>query len=218
MAKIIKITEEQYNMIEANYPKSFNHDEFKSLTSFAARKRYADKHLEKLGAGSGRLVYIIDDETVLKLAKNNKGVAQNKAEIRQWNTNDHVTAKVYEYHKNFLWLEMERARKAKAADFRKIVGLDFKNIADGLLYRHTLHNNRRPPSYYGLSKPENYEEMVENEWYYFLETVMIDYGLEAGDLARMSSYGVVKRDGQEDIVVVDFGYDSNVKDIYYPKN
>ena len=213
-----KITEKQLEMIEATHPKSFNHDEFKSLTSFAARKRYADQHLNKLGGGTGRLVYIIDDETVLKLAKNNKGVAQNKAEIQQWNENDHVTAKVYEYHKDYLWLEMEKARKARVADFRKIVGLDFKNIGNALLYRHTLHNNRRPPSYYGLSKPDNYEEMVENEWYYYLEDTMINYQLEAADLARISSYGVVKRDGEEDIVLVDFGYDSNVKDIYHPNS
>jgi len=35
-----------------------------------------------VGEGSGRLVFQIDDEKVLKLAKNQAGVAQNKQESR----------------------------------------------------------------------------------------------------------------------------------------
>ena len=37
---------------------------------------------EPIGNGSSRIVFQIDDETVLKLAKNNAGIAQNMEEIK----------------------------------------------------------------------------------------------------------------------------------------
>lgn len=79
MSKKIYITESQYKNIigEMAYPVSFNFDEFKSLKSFAQRVRYCDEHLQKLGSGSSRIVYVVDNDKVLKLAKNKKGLAVN---------------------------------------------------------------------------------------------------------------------------------------------
>ena len=63
-----------------DYPSSWNIEEFKSLRSFAERKRYCDANLQKIASGSGRIVYKVDNQKVLKLAKNKKGVAQNEIE------------------------------------------------------------------------------------------------------------------------------------------
>ena len=68
--------------IEEAYPESFNMETFKSLRNHAERNRYAAEHLQKIAAGSSRIVYKIDDEKVLKLAKNDKGIAQNETEIQ----------------------------------------------------------------------------------------------------------------------------------------
>jgi len=215
MAKIIKITESQYEMLEATYPDSFNIKEFASLTSFAARKRYADQRLTYLAGGTGRLVYHIDDVTVLKLAKNQKGVAQNWTEIRQWNQNDHIMATVHEYSEDGLWLEMEKARKAKAADFKKIVGFNFKDIAQLLQYREEEIKGRGKNIF---TPPDNAEDLYEEEFYSQLENVVFDWGLKSGDLARINSYGVVKRSGEEEIVLTDYGLDEHVwKTHYAPK-
>ena len=82
--KNIIITEEQFKrlMQEMSYPTTFNMDEFKSLTSFQKRIEYCKQRLRRLGAGTSRIVYEIDEEKVLKLAKNGKGVAQNQEEIK----------------------------------------------------------------------------------------------------------------------------------------
>jgi hypothetical protein len=65
----------------ANYPEGFDINQFKDLTSFAAKARYLRSHgLDKLGAGSSRAAFIADNDTVIKVAKNKKGLAQNRVE------------------------------------------------------------------------------------------------------------------------------------------
>ena len=76
------VTESQYMKIidEMAYPVSFNMAEFKMLTTFVERIRYCQTRLQRISSGSARIVYKIDNEKVLKLAKNRKGIAQNEAE------------------------------------------------------------------------------------------------------------------------------------------
>ena len=57
---------------EMAYPASFNMEEFKSLKSFAKRMEYCKSRLPRLGAGSSRVVFRVDDDKVLKLAKKRK--------------------------------------------------------------------------------------------------------------------------------------------------
>ena len=83
--KII-ITEEQldniiHSDISEEYPESWNIEDFKKLTSFNARVKYCEEKLRRISSGSSRIVYKIDDQKVLKLAKNKKGIAQNNQEI-----------------------------------------------------------------------------------------------------------------------------------------
>ena len=117
MKKII-INESQLEAIrEMAYPATFNMEEFKSIRSFADRLRYCENRLKKLGAGTSRRVYQIDNEKCLKLAKNRKGIAQNIEEINLGNDMyaGGCFAKVYDYDQNGLFVEMELARKAKEA-------------------------------------------------------------------------------------------------------
>jgi len=55
-----KITRQIWKL-EEDFPQSFNREHFESLNSFAARKRYADEHLQKLGAGTGRVANSAND-------------------------------------------------------------------------------------------------------------------------------------------------------------
>ena len=105
---MIKLTSILENIVSEDYPQSFDMKFFKTLQSFASRKKYCDEHLKKIAQGSSRIVYYIDNEKVLKLAKNKKGLAQNEIEIDY--SDDYmltgIVAPVYDYHENFLWLEM----------------------------------------------------------------------------------------------------------------
>ena len=60
-------------------PKHFQHGK-----SFKARLQYALERAKKIGAGSSRIATVIEDggrPTVLKIAKNRRGLLQNNAEV-----------------------------------------------------------------------------------------------------------------------------------------
>ena len=216
----IRITESQYNnfierSLEEEYPVNWSVDDFKKLRSFNARIKYCEKNLIRISSGSSRIVYKIDDTKVLKLAKNRKGIAQNEVEISY--SNDYylknIIAEVIEYDENDLWVEMELARKVTPVFFKNIVGVSFDEYCNVMRYQHSETFGRR--SYISHSKPENMDEMWENEFVSNMIDAMINYEMPVGDLCKLSTYGLVKRDGYEKIVLIDYGLTNNVYDSYY---
>jgi len=205
--------------LEEDYPVSFNMDEFKGLTSFAARKRYADEHLEKIASGSGRHVYAVDDKMALKLAANQKGLAQNAEEtsVSTQGWNDDVITKVIDSHPNDLWIESERAKKVGKNRFKELTGYRVEDVGAFLkLYDHKANGRGQ---YYGAELDKSIEEdMWENEFTSSLGEMIANFAQSAGDLDRISSYGEVNRDGQPQIVVIDYGLSHDVYNTYYNKS
>lgn len=220
--KII-ITESQYNLIKTemgeDYPSSWNIEVFKNLKSFAKRVSYCNQHLQRISSGSSRIVYKIDDEKVLKLAKNRKGLAQNEQEISVGNDYylDDLVATVFESDPQNLWVEMELARKVTPKIFADIVNVNFDEYCQALRYYHReVTGNRGPISRYDM-KPENMDELWENEFVSRMLDYIGNYAPPVGDLCAPSTYGVVKRNGKEQIVMVDFGLNQEVYDSHYKK-
>jgi hypothetical protein len=202
------------SLLDEDYPTRWDADEFKSLTSFAARKRYADNNLQKIKAGSGRIVYKIDNEKVLKLSKNKKGVAQTQTEI-DWGQDwflkkSGVLAEIFSFDENALWVEMELARKLTKSNFKRIIGIDFDVFGSWLIRAYELNNGRKSFT----RKPSEQEEefLWENEFTREVMEVMINYSMPAGDLDRVSSYGIVRND---EVVIVDYGLSGDVYNTYY---
>ena len=196
---------------EMAYPTSFNMEEFKQLKSFAQRVKYCDQRLEKLGSGSSRIGYKIDDEKVLKLAKNAKGVAQNEAESNSYLQREYtIVAKVFDSDPNDLYIEMELVEKLTKSKFKQIVGFDFDSIWPYLESRFGGRNSQR---YTGADK----EILDENEWMYELGDMVGSYDFSYGDFRRLSSFGIVNRDGQPQVVLIDFGLTNDVFDQFYKK-
>lgn len=202
--------------VDEDYPSSFDMNHFKTLTSFAARIRYCEDHLERISSGSGRIVYKIDDERVLKLAKNTKGLAQNEVEIEYSNYTDidHIVAQVFDSHPDSLWLEMELAEKLTKPKFKSIVGYDFDDYA-GVMRAHHDDVNGRGRSRMGRNKEVEAEMWEDDDFGYHMLDFIGTYGIPAGDLARISSYGVVRRGGSERVILVDYGLTSDVYDTHY---
>lgn len=226
MGKRIRITEEQLKRIvkEMAYPVSFNMDEMTSLRSYSARVRYCEQRLTKIGAGSSRIVFAVDDEKVLKVAKNQKGIAQNNEESEQWKQNYDCFAKVYDYSDDGIFLEMQAARKAKNSDFKRITGYDFDVMCKWIEYTASLYSrNRRmwgpsiSPEYKQLFDSEQWQEMLDNySIFYAIHCYMCDYQLESyGDFQRLSSWGVVSENGEESLVLIDFGLSDEIFANYY---
>ena len=222
------VNEKQYNWIlnemkkeylsEMAYPTSFNFDEFRQCRSFAERVRYCEARLERIAQGSSRIVYRVDDEKVLKLAKNNKGVAQNSVEIRL-GTEPYYTcfADVYEYDENGLWVEMEICRKAKKSDFKSIYGVPFEALC---CMMQDFANNMGRGKYNQYS---DYRDMVqqiwdgeENDLQDLFMSIQEYIGGEmlngVGDLCRISSWGV---DSEGYFKLVDYGLTDEVYNNFY---
>lgn len=204
-------------LVGEDYPTSWNIEEFKNLKSFNARVKYCNEHLTRLSSGSSRIVYKIDEEKVLKLAKNQKGIAQNEVEIEygQYSDIEDVVAKIFDYDEvNSLWVEMELARKVKASDFKRIVGYDFADIQKAIHNYGVDSGNVKRSFKYDLDKAL-VEDMWENEFMYELFSYIGNYGVPTGDLTRLNSYGLVKRGGEDRIVLIDYGLTHDVYGSYY---
>jgi hypothetical protein len=219
--KII-ITENQLKTIikgdlEEEYPESWNIGDFKKINSFAGRVKYCEEKLQRISSGSSRIVYKIDDEKVLKLAKNKKGLAQNETEIGFSNDYmwDGFVAEIFEYDEDGLWVEMELARKLSSKTFQSIVGISFEEYCKGLRYYEYERANASQRRYYSFSKPEKYDEMWENEFTNEILQLIGTYDLPIGDMCRTNTYGIVKRDGEDTIVFIDYGLTNEVYDSYY---
>jgi len=214
------LNEEAFTFLEndltEDYPSSFDMDEFKSLTSFAARTRYCEEHLQRISSGSSRIVYKIDDEKVLKLAKNKKGLAQNEVEgeYSQYHDIEDIVARVFDIHPDNLWIEMELARKLTKGNFKQITGFNWEDYTKVIHNYGIDHSGRGRGFRYDVDKSIE-EEMWENEFTYEMLSFIGNYGVPTGDLIRTSSYGVVKRDGQDAIVMIDYGLTSDVYTSYY---
>lgn len=209
------ITEEQFNQIinEMAYPASFSLQEFANLGSYAKRIKYCNDRLRRISSGSSRIVYQVDDEKVLKIAKNQKGIAQNDAE-NDWVIQKYdIVAKVFETDRDGLYNEMELASKVTPTIFKSLVGFDFKRITDYLPYAANMFN-RNVKTIFTPTQQE-IQFIKSSEWLQNLADLVVQADMPMADLFKLNSYGVVKRDGNPHIVLIDYGLTNNVYDEYY---
>lgn len=131
-----------FKKINENYPNSWDFNTFNNLKTFKSRIDYCNKTLHRIGSGTSRIVYQIDDEKVLKLAKNEKGIAQNDIEIQYSNYSDisDITAEIFNHDQNDIWLEMEVANKLTTNIFKNIVGYSFKDFVAAMSFQYYSNN------------------------------------------------------------------------------
>ena len=223
MAKRIYITEEQFKKLvkEMAYPSNFNMEELESLPSYAARVNYCTQRLQRIGAGSSRITFAVDGEKELKVAKNKKGLAQNQVEGEKWKQGYCCFATVYDQSDDGIFLEMQAARRAKPADFKRLTGYGFDVMIEWVKYTRSLYSRDR--SYYG-----NYDYKMlfdSDEWAEYLNDYNVFAGIHqylcdtqlevVGDFQRISSWGVVMENGEESLAIIDFGLDDEVFNNYY---
>lgn len=220
---------------EANYPSSFSIDIFKKLPSFRQRVDYANKTLKRISSGSSRIVYEVDEKTVLKIAKNQKGIAQNELEIEM--SDDYylngigLMAEIYEKdEENFLWLEMEKAEKLTERKFKQLTGQSFETLSRFIFYFFKQYYRR--PMYFRAMSDEEAEKLVSpdelfpetnygTEFFEKVEDYVSNYQPDVStvqDMTQMSTWGIVKRNGKEEVVIVDYGVNEDIINKYYKKH
>lgn len=216
-----ELFENIHRINEAALPQ-FNLQTIDSLKSFSKRLKYCQQMLgPTFGSGSSRVIFEIDDEKVLKLAKNQKGLAQNEFEEETSRYGDMVV-KVFECGKDHTWLVEENCIPAKEEDFKRLIGLPFETYCDLVRYYYNRYcRNGKEVQLYTLSFKEAGElvdQLYDQDEYGFVPQVfnlMGDYQLPFGDLTRISTYGMVKRDGTPQIVIIDSGLSEEILNTYY---
>ncbi len=223
MLKII-LNEEILNQIQEDYPQSWDFEKFKSLNTFRERIEYAQNNLKRLSSGSSRIVYQIDDEKVLKLAKNKKGLAQNELEINT--ANDYIAqaegifAPIYGYdEENFQWVEMALARKFNRSAAKKFLGMEWGNYIDFLTWT-AEHYRRggRPMQIHGQEFNDKMVDILDDYEYDFINSLynyMLNSQVIVGDLVKPSTYGIIKVDGEDYLHIVDYGFNDQIAKDHY---
>lgn len=110
------------------HPKGFDIRHFKSIKGHNAVVSYALDNLEALGEGSSRVVFKLSSKDALKVAYNNKGLAQNEAELDIFTNpkSKPIVARIYDYDTQHKWLVSELVRPlSRREEFEYLVGTDF---------------------------------------------------------------------------------------------
>jgi hypothetical protein len=180
-------------------------DNLEKLETYNARKKYAERNLEHLSSGSSRIVYLTPDKTIIKLAKNDKGIAQNKAESDPKMKSKFLN-KIIKKADNFAWIETHYLEKITVKEFEKMTGIDFDDFGESIRYglKKVSGNSDR-------KKPENFDEVEKSEIYKEMKEIGEKFKLMPGDLARISSWGT--KDDQP--VLIDAGLTKDVFEEYY---
>lgn len=218
---------------EMAYPASFSFETLKSLKTFKDKKAYIESILKKIGVGSSRIAYAVDDEKVLKLAKNRKGLAQNEVEFNNSYDDLDCLSKVYNFDPEGYWIEAEIATKCKQSDVKRLYGITFNDLkrficsclyeyGDSMTRRMLRGNYHMAGSQLNLFQQYIDEELPENLYdfldslYYYLSNYQPSW-TEVSDFMRLANWGIVKRNGQEVMVIIDSGLNEEVYKTYYKR-
>lgn len=178
------------------------------LETYNARKKYAERNLKHLSSGSSRIVYLTPAKTIVKLAKNDKGVAQNKAESNPQMKSKYLN-EILGCAKNYSWCETHYLEKITEKDFEEMTGLKFGDFGDAIGYglKGVSGNTDK-------EKPENFEKISKSDIYKEVKDIGEKFKLLPGDMARISSWGT--KDGRP--ILIDAGLTRDIFDEFYEES
>ena len=209
--KIVEIT-----LTEAPIPEDWDSTIYNPTVSFAKRVKYAKERALQLGSGSSRVAFEIPykgRKTVLKVAKNTKGMAQNNVESEI--LGDHILSNIVipmidfdETSSSPTWIHIEKADKVTPTMFKTLSGGDdiktfVSNAAKMAGKYHTY-----------VSDDEIAEiaaKMEDNELLADLVFFIGNYDIIHVDFYALRNWGVYK--GK--LVIIDVGLDSKTLKTYY---
>jgi GNAT superfamily N-acetyltransferase len=189
-------------------------NEFNKINTFIGKIDYANRNLNRIASGTGRIVYDIDGNKVFKLAKNTKGISQNDAESSAavYKSYDDILTDVIEYADDDSWLIAEKAKKITSLRFKELIGYDINQFY-AYLANDDLEINGYPKRY--KIDPTIEAQMHDDEQIQRFRNFIIDYDINVGDFGRISSYGEIVREGIPTLVLTDYGLTKDNYNTHY---
>lgn len=221
----ILINEKQERLLHKCFLKeamgeNFSFEELKSIKSFKGRFDYCVRTLGPTqGRGSSRVVFQLSDDKVLKLALNQKGIAQNEAEC-DWGVQSYdVVPEIFNESDtdNYYFLVSEYVLPATEEDFEQIFDFDFTTFCQCLVAFWKCYNPQGR-CYISPMDNQSLEVLLNdsddlNSFYNY----MADYRVPIGDVIRIQNYGMTNRSGQPQIVLLDSGLNDDVWNKHYKR-
>ena len=203
----------------------FSLETLSSLESFKKRASYANSFFKKIGSGSSRIIYKLNDEKVLKLAKNEDGIEQNAEEYDKSLSNTPIFAKVYDVDDDNKWLIMEYASKIKNNEVKSLYGVSFDMISDCIsLIFNSISSNEKIYIDVDKKTEKMYNDFVKwmknistdsihftDKLGYLLKNILIYLKenrvkkVDVMDWFTSDNWGLVKRKNGFEIVIIDMG-------------
>jgi hypothetical protein len=197
---------------------SFDLKTFENIKSFKKRYIYAKEHLKRLGAGSSRIVFELNDKFVLKIARNMKGIAQNEFECSLMNdymAPDFLT-KVKDCDDKSFYIIAEKAKPMTKTIWRRITGFEFDDFAKCIV--NIAMEHRGAKRYINrFVDPDIQEKIEETEFFSEVMEFIGNFNMMPGDFGRISSWGLVNRNGTDIPVLLDYGVNEDVFTNFYKK-
>ena len=210
-------------LIEVPLPDDWDKEVYRDNVSFAKQLRYAQERAQKIGTGSSRVAFVIEYQgrpTVLKIAKNQKGIAQNDFESQMFDdyyfTGLGISIPMIDYDEENpipRWIHTEKAEKMKPTQFKKFFGVSHNQIVP-LVERGAGISQVRLDD----DTMKTYEEIINNEddpRHDFISALVNIVGsytnIAPGDFGRLSNWGMF----QGKPAIIDIGHSKDVMTKFY---
>jgi hypothetical protein len=177
---------------------------------------------EPIGEGSSRIVFQIDDEVVLKLAKNAAGIAQNKEEMKiGLHSGLNYVPLVFNGsdEENGVWIISEYVLPAEENDFRKVFGIKFKDVAEFCYHLQQIDNDRDYSNYHIKCISDIYRHyswcVMGTKLLKEIQFLSDKFDSLVNDLARIDNWGMCRRDGKTYMAMLDPGCNNEIYNQFY---
>ena len=162
------------------------------------------------------MVFQLDDEKCLKLAMNQKGIAQNDAEYDWYCDKLAIFPKLYDCDQDMSWIVSEYVLPAKEQDFVECLGMtwkDFNRFISTAFYENKPEYRKR--IFMPMSSEQYWKLVEENEDLNAFNDYIGNYNVPIGDFTMIQNYGMALRNGEPTIVMLDHGLNDEILNQYY---
>jgi hypothetical protein len=196
-------------------------------TSFKSRLAYALERAKKLGVGSSRVATTIEYQgrpTVLKIAKNAKGLAQNSVEADilsdGYASQLGILIPIIDYdeqNREPTWIHTEMAQKVNEKQLCQLMKCDNLHQLINMAYSiqgRKIYGNYESFANHLRQKGKSEQDIdTMTEYANTLADLNSNFDVELGDFGRAANWGLYN--GKP--VIIDVGFNSNVLNQYYKR-